>query len=87
MHVRDDMTAPLAGAEHHDRRRDTVIAAINACGEAYFSGTAWRAMRFRVVNWRTSSADIDRALAAAKIASERCTATRALNLSRRCFCP
>ena len=79
------MTGQLAGAEHHERRRDTVITAIDACGEAYFTGTAWRAMRVRVVNWRTSSADINRALAAAKIASEWCNATRALNLSRRCL--
>ncbi len=46
----------------HDRHTDTVIAAINAEGTAFFSGTLWqgrRAMRISVVNWRTSEADVD----------------------------
>jgi glutamate/tyrosine decarboxylase-like PLP-dependent enzyme len=56
------------GADH-DRRTDEVIAAINASGEAFFSGTTWRglrAMRVSVCNWRTSPADVARAVAAAR---------------------
>ncbi|MBI1851365.1 MAG: aspartate aminotransferase family protein, partial [Planctomycetes bacterium] len=60
----------------HDRRTDDVIAAIVASGEAFFGGTTWRgrrAMRVSVCNWRTSDADVDRAVAAAEhaIASSR----------------
>jgi aromatic-L-amino-acid decarboxylase len=61
-------TAPRARAEDdHDRRTDEVIERINATGEAFFSGTTWqgrRAMRISVCNWRTSHADIERAIAA-----------------------
>lgn len=52
----------------NDRFTDEVIAAINATGEAFFSGTLWqgkRAMRVSVVNWRTDSQDVARAIAAA----------------------
>lgn len=51
----------------HDARTDAVIAAINATGEAFFSGTTWRgqrAMRVSVVGWRTSSEDVARTVAA-----------------------
>jgi aromatic-L-amino-acid decarboxylase len=51
----------------HDRRTDSVIAAVNASGEAFFGGVTWRgrrAMRISVCNWRTSEADLDRAVAA-----------------------
>ena len=51
----------------HDRRTDAVIAAVNAGGEAFFSGTTWRgkrAMRVSVVNWRTSDDDVRRTVAA-----------------------
>ncbi|MBI5069469.1 MAG: aspartate aminotransferase family protein [Deltaproteobacteria bacterium] len=63
--------APGAGpaAPDHDRRTDTVIAAINASGEALFGGVTWRgrrAMRVSVSNWRTSEADVERAVAAAR---------------------
>ena len=47
--------------DDHDRHTDAVIAAINAEGTAFFSGTLWRgrrAMRISVVNWRTSDADV-----------------------------
>ncbi len=50
---------------------DAVMAAINASGEAYFTGTTWRGMRcmrVSVSNWRTTQADIDRAVAAAAAA-------------------
>ncbi|HEY1926899.1 MAG TPA: pyridoxal-dependent decarboxylase [Caulobacteraceae bacterium] len=58
---------PPAAARDHDLRTDAVIAAINATGEAFFSGTTWqgrRAMRISVCNWRTSDADVERALRA-----------------------
>jgi len=47
--------------DDRDRYTDAVIAAINAEGTAFFSGTLWRdrrAMRISVVNWRTSDADV-----------------------------
>jgi glutamate/tyrosine decarboxylase-like PLP-dependent enzyme len=56
---------PGAGETDHDARTDTVIAAVNATGEAFFSGTTWRgkrAMRVSVVNWRTSESDVQRAI-------------------------
>ena len=52
----------------HDRRTDSVIAAINATGEAFFTGTTWRGMRcmrVSVSSWRTTAQDVDRAVAAA----------------------
>lgn len=59
---------PGATEAHHDRRTDEVIAAINATGEAFFSGSTWRgkrAMRVSVCNWQTSARDVDRTVAAA----------------------
>lgn len=59
---------PGATPEDHDRRTDAVMAAINATGEAYFTGTTWRGercMRVSVSNWRTTAQDVDRAVAAA----------------------
>jgi hypothetical protein len=44
-------------------RTDDIIAAINATGEAFFSGTTWRgerAMRVSVVSWKTTDEDVDR---------------------------
>ena len=63
--------APSAGATdaEHDRRTDAVIAAINASGEALFGGVTWngrRAMRISVSNWRTTEADVARAIAAVR---------------------
>ena len=58
-----------ATAEESDRYTDAVIAAINATGEAFFTGTTWRGqrcMRVSVSSWRTTSADVDRAVAAVK---------------------
>jgi glutamate/tyrosine decarboxylase-like PLP-dependent enzyme len=52
-----------------DHRTDAVIAAIQATGEAYFGGTTWRGMRcmrVSVCNWRTSAAEVERAVAAAE---------------------
>jgi glutamate/tyrosine decarboxylase-like PLP-dependent enzyme len=51
----------------HDRRTQAVMRAVNASGEAYFSDTICqgrRVMRISVVNWRTTEADVARAIAA-----------------------
>ncbi len=59
---------PAATEADHDRKTDTVIAAINATGEAFFTGTTWRGkrcMRVSVSSWRTTDDDVDRAVAAA----------------------
>jgi len=61
--------APDATPHDHDRCTDDMIAAINATGEAFFSGTTWqrrRVMRISVCNWRTDSADVVRAIAAVR---------------------
>jgi glutamate/tyrosine decarboxylase-like PLP-dependent enzyme len=58
---------PGATEEDHDARTDEVIARINAGGEAFFTGTTWRGqrcMRVSVSSWRTTSDDVDRAVAA-----------------------
>jgi glutamate/tyrosine decarboxylase-like PLP-dependent enzyme len=60
-----------AGAteEDHDKRTDEVMAAINATGEAFFTGTTSRGrrcMRVSVSSWRTTADDVDRAVAAAE---------------------
>jgi glutamate/tyrosine decarboxylase-like PLP-dependent enzyme len=63
-----------AGEADHDRRTDAVTAAINATGEAFFTGTTWhgrRCMRVSVSSWRTSAGDLDRAVAAATDALSR----------------
>jgi glutamate/tyrosine decarboxylase-like PLP-dependent enzyme len=60
---------PGATEEDHDRRTDEVMAAINATGEAFFTGTTWRGrrcMRVSVSSWRTTADDVDRAVAAAQ---------------------
>jgi glutamate/tyrosine decarboxylase-like PLP-dependent enzyme len=52
-----------------DAFTDMITRAINATGEAYFSTTTWRgqrAMRISVVNWRTTSSDVARAIKAAR---------------------
>lgn len=60
---------PGATEADHDRRTDAVVAAINATGEAFFTGATWqgqRVMRVSVCNWRTQASDIERAIAAAR---------------------
>jgi glutamate/tyrosine decarboxylase-like PLP-dependent enzyme len=55
----------------HAKHTDRIIAAINASGEAFFTGSNWksrRVMRVSVCNWRTSASDVDRAVAAAAAA-------------------
>jgi glutamate/tyrosine decarboxylase-like PLP-dependent enzyme len=64
--------SPKAGATDadHDRRTDEVIAAIDACGEAYFGGVNFqgrRCMRISVCNWRTTEADVARTVAAVRM--------------------
>jgi glutamate/tyrosine decarboxylase-like PLP-dependent enzyme len=62
---------PAATDADHDRRTEAVIAAVNASGEALFGGVTWRgrrAMRISVCNWRTSEADLDRAVTATRLA-------------------
>ncbi len=51
----------------HDAFNDRVIAAIQADGTAFFSGTTWdgmRLMRISVSDWATDEDDIDRAVEA-----------------------
>ena len=60
---------PGATNADHDRRTDDVMAAINATGEAFFTGTTWRGMRcmrVSVSSWRTTANDVSRAVAAAE---------------------
>jgi glutamate/tyrosine decarboxylase-like PLP-dependent enzyme len=60
---------PGATEEDHDRRTDEVMAAINASGEAFFTGTTWRGsrcMRVSVSSWRTTTDDVNRAVIAAE---------------------
>ena len=59
---------PGAGEVDHDRHTDQVVDAINATGEAFFTGGTWRGrrvMRISVCNWRTNEDDVARAIAAA----------------------
>jgi glutamate/tyrosine decarboxylase-like PLP-dependent enzyme len=58
--------APNATEADHDRFTDSIMAAIRATGEAFFTGTTWRgvrAMRISVSNWQTSFEDVDRTVA------------------------
>jgi glutamate/tyrosine decarboxylase-like PLP-dependent enzyme len=66
---------PDAMESDHARRTEEVIAAIQASGEAFFTGSDWkgrRVMRVSVCNWQTSDNDVDRAVAAvAKILANK----------------
>ena len=76
---------PGASESDHAQRTDQVIAAIQASGEAFFTGSDWnsrRVMRISVCNWQTSENDVDRAVAAVATAlvslnSSRCEPTAA----------
>lgn len=62
-------TGPGATEADHDRRTDRIIAAVVESGAAFFSGTTWRGrrcMRISVCNWKTSAADIERAIDAVR---------------------
>jgi glutamate/tyrosine decarboxylase-like PLP-dependent enzyme len=66
-----------ASEEDHDRFTDSVITAVNADGEAFFSGTTWRgrrAMRVSVVNWRTTTSDVERTVFAVQAVLHSLTA-------------
>jgi len=57
----------LAPDGDHDAFNDQVIAAIQADGTAFFSGTTWegmRLMRISVSDWATDEDDVDRAIEA-----------------------
>jgi glutamate/tyrosine decarboxylase-like PLP-dependent enzyme len=67
---------PRRGAtdRDHDTRTDEIMAAINASGEAFFTGTTWRGrrcMRVSVSSWRTTADDVDRAVAATEAALQQ----------------
>ncbi|MBV2149855.1 aminotransferase class V-fold PLP-dependent enzyme [Sphingobium sp. AS12] len=65
--VRFRSPEPGATEADHDARTAAVIAAINADGTAFFSGTVWkgrRAMRISVINWRTSARDVEATITA-----------------------
>ena len=50
-----------------DALKEAVLAAVQASGEAWMSGTTWdgrRATRISVSNWSTTDEDVDRTLAA-----------------------
>jgi glutamate/tyrosine decarboxylase-like PLP-dependent enzyme len=68
---------PNAVESDHARYTDEVIAAIQATGEAFFTGSDWnghRVMRVSVCNWRTSDEDVNRAVCAvAKTLANRAT--------------
>ncbi len=56
-----------AGEAEHAKRTDEVMAAINATGEAFFTGSTWkgrRVMRISVSSWRTSGEDVERVVRA-----------------------
>lgn len=66
--ARSELNQGLVRFGDDDARTDAVIAAINATGEAFFGGVTWqgrRCMRISVSNWRTTDADVARAIAAA----------------------
>jgi glutamate/tyrosine decarboxylase-like PLP-dependent enzyme len=57
-----------------DRETDQVVDAVQRSGECWMGGTAWhgrRFMRISVSNYRTSSADVDRSVAAVVAAHRR----------------
>ena len=65
--VRFEDPRPNASSVDHDRRTDSIISAVVASGEAFFTATTWkgiRAMRVSVCNWRTTPSDIKRTVAA-----------------------
>jgi glutamate/tyrosine decarboxylase-like PLP-dependent enzyme len=65
--VRFEDPRPNASPADHDRRTDSIISAVVASGEAFFTATTWkgtRAMRVSVSNWRTTSKDIERTVSA-----------------------
>jgi glutamate/tyrosine decarboxylase-like PLP-dependent enzyme len=65
--VRFEDPRPNASPADHDRRTDSIISAVVASGDAFFTATTWkgiRAMRVSVCNWRTTPSDIERTVVA-----------------------
>jgi len=61
----------LAPDGDHDARTEAVVRRINASGEAWFGPTTWqgmRVMRISLSNFRVTSADLDRVVAAIQAA-------------------
>ena len=57
----------------HDERTESVVAAVQTSGVAWFGSTTWRgkrAMRISVCDWRTDEADVARAIEAVRCAQE-----------------
>lgn len=73
--VRFPDPSPDATELDHDRKTDRVIAAIQADGDAFFSGSSWggmRVMRVSVSGWQTGEAEVERTVAAVKRALKSC---------------
>jgi glutamate/tyrosine decarboxylase-like PLP-dependent enzyme len=65
--------APPAGTPGAEDITHQVIDAVQRSGECWMSGTTWRgrpAMRVSVVNWQTTTADVDRSVGAVEAAIE-----------------
>jgi aromatic-L-amino-acid decarboxylase len=63
----------LDPAGRHDERTESVVAAVQASGVAWFGSTTWRgkrAMRISVCDWRTDDSDVARAIEAVSVAQE-----------------
>ena len=76
---------PAADEDMHSRWTDSMIAALNREGTAFYSGSSWcgrRVMRISVVNWRTNDDDVRRALEAARdvVEIERLSANRHISI-------
>lgn len=72
--VRFRGTGVHATEQDHDAQTDSVIAAVNESGDAFFSGTTWkgkRAMRVSVVNWRTNENDVQRTIDRFKVVLDK----------------
>jgi glutamate/tyrosine decarboxylase-like PLP-dependent enzyme len=62
---------PAATDADHDARTDEITRRVAATGEAFFSNTTWkgkRCMRVSVCNWQTDASDIERSVAAVRLA-------------------
>lgn len=82
---------PAATDLQHDAWTDRTIAALNAEGTAFFSGSTWqrrRVMRISVVNWRTSDDDVNKTLlAAARVLQARQSAAAGRSSTARAPAP
>lgn len=63
----------------HKKHTNDILAAVNASGKAFFSGTTWRgkfAIRVSVVNWRTTTQDVEVTIKAVAEAVEQVLAQK-----------